>query len=173
MKVSGLLGGNPMGHPDVEAGARVPADTSGSPLVGAYRGGRQHSSIVFPNAIVAQALGELIHHVLLEKIQKLGPATLLFRHGSSRVIRFCFSGWIDAFRHNTWPVVGPVRPGRNPGQSRGREAGLGPEPDLQPRGLRERYWCSALTLLPTPGAPPPQQDGETRHISAVLKRIGL
>ena len=34
---------------------------------------------------MAQALGELIHHVLLEKIQKLGPATLLFRHGSSRV----------------------------------------------------------------------------------------
>ena len=89
MKVIELLGWNPLGR-------RWERELLlSNPLGNLPR--RELTSIVVDcllQSIVAQALGELIHHVLLEKIQKLGPATLLFRHGSSCVIRFCFSGWI-------------------------------------------------------------------------------
>ena len=95
MNVNELLGWNPLGR-------RWERELLlSNPLGNLPR--RELTSIVVDcllQSIVAQALGELIHHVLLEKIQKLGPATLLFRHGSSRVIRFCFSGWIFALSND-------------------------------------------------------------------------
>ena len=107
---------------------------------------------------MAQALGELIHHVLLEKIQKLGPATLLFRHGSSRVIRFCFSGWIFA-APNYLAHRGQYVPGGIPGSGSETTSVLGLVYNLADY-VNENASCFASP--PYPGVPPLRQEGETR-----------
>ena len=66
---------------------------------------------------------------------KLGPATLLFRHGISRVIRFCFSGWIFALPNDLARWWASTSRAESRGAKRDDQR---PGPGLQSRRLRER-----------------------------------